>query len=98
MHSEDTFPLSPALCDKTLTVADKIVALTPNEARVMALLIERRGEIVSRADLMIALWQSDVFIENNTLTVCMARLRRKLENHGLPGLLQTKTGKGYYLI
>ena len=62
------------------------------------MLFERSGSIVSRDDLMKELWNSDFFIDDNTLSVNVARLRKKLEEVGLKNFIETKKGIGYRLI
>lgn len=69
--------------------------LTKNELKILTFLYENRGSIVSRNDLMTQLWDSDVFIDDNTLTVNINRLRKKLEEAGLDQVIQTKRGQGY---
>jgi DNA-binding response OmpR family regulator len=71
--------------------------LTRNELRIAQILMENRGRIVSRDDIMNALWQSDAFVDDNTLTVNINRLRRKLEALGAKDLLKTRRGQGYSL-
>jgi DNA-binding response OmpR family regulator len=71
--------------------------LTKNELRILSLLIERQGNIVSREDIMDALWQTDAFVDDNTLTVNINRLRKKLNGIGAVDLLKTKRGQGYSL-
>ena len=71
--------------------------LTRNEARILQRLMTGAGDIVSRPALMDALWQSDAFVDDNTLTVNVTRLRRKLEELGLPDCLRTRRGQGYQL-
>jgi len=71
------------------------VELSKNETKILFSLIEKKGNIVSRDDLMDALWQSNEFIDDNTLTVNINRLRRKLESIGVKNFLQTKRGQGY---
>ena len=77
---------------------DKKIELTKNESRILATLIRNKEKIVSRNDLMKALWQSDEFVDDNTLTVNINRLRKKLEEIGAKDYLQTKRGQGYILI
>jgi DNA-binding response OmpR family regulator len=72
--------------------------LTKNELRILTCLYERKGSIVSRDELMTKLWNSEVFIDDNTLTVNMNRLRKKLEDIGVLDAIQTKRGQGYLLI
>ena len=74
------------------------IDLTKNELRILQTLIENKGRIVSRDDLMNALWQNDIYVEENTLTVNVGRLRRKLEDNGLKDLIVTKSGSGYMLV
>ncbi|MDR1194588.1 MAG: response regulator transcription factor [Peptococcaceae bacterium] len=71
--------------------------LTKNESRILQILMESKGKIVSRDDIMNALWQSDAFVDDNTLTVNINRLRKKLAEIGGNGLLKTKRGQGYSL-
>ena len=73
------------------------VQLTRNEARILQRLMAEPGRIVSRTALMDALWQTDAFVDDNTLTVNVARLRRRLEGLGLTGALATRRGQGYQL-
>lgn len=77
---------------------DKKIELTKNESRILATLIKNKEKIVSRNELMKALWQSDEFVDDNTLTVNINRLRKKLEEIGAKDYLQTKRGQGYILI
>ena len=71
------------------------VTLTRNELRILQALLERRGQVVRREDLMTALWATDCYVDENTLTVNVARLRKRLETAGLPGLIRTVKGEGY---
>ena len=72
------------------------VELTRNEFRVLHLLMENKGAIISRQELMMELWQSDAFIDDNTLTVNVNRLRKSLASIGVPdGFLATRRGQGY---
>lgn len=74
------------------------IELTKNEFRILKFLGENRGRIVSREEIMERLWDSESFIDDNTLTVNITRLRNKLEELGIKELLQTKRGQGYILI
>ena len=74
------------------------IELTKNEFRILQTLLENRGKIVSREELMMRLWQSDLYVEENTLTVNVARLRKKLEEGGLEGVILTKPGRGYIIL
>ena len=75
---------------------DKI-NLTKNEFRILQTLMENKGRLVSRDTLMTKLWETDDYIEENTLTVNIARLRKKLENAGLKDFITTKVGEGYII-
>ena len=81
--------------DGTLTAAGTRVELTRNEFRILQMLLERKGQTVSREALMTRLWESDSFVDENTLSVNVGRLRRKLEAAGLPDLIRTRKGEGY---
>lgn len=83
------------LSDGTLRVAEETVELTKNEWKILQLLVERRGQVVTREALMTRLWESDAFVDENTLTVNVNRLRRKLEGAGLADFIRTKKGVGY---
>ena len=71
------------------------VTLTRNELRILQALLERRGKVVRRDDLMTALGATDCYVDENTLTVNVGRLRKKLEAARLPGLIRTVKGEGY---
>ena len=62
---------------------------------MLQLLLENKGRVVSREALMTRLWEMDSYVEENTLTVNMGRLRKKLEAMGLEGFIATKVGSGY---
>ena len=79
----------------TLTVGQTQLSLSRNEERILQLLMEHKGQIVSREALMIRLWESDSFIDENTLSVNITRLRRKLEAAGLTDFIRTRKGAGY---
>ena len=83
------------LMDSTITYDGQKIELTKNEFRILQTLMEHKGEIVSRDTLMMRLWQMDDYVEENTLTVNVNRLRRKLEAAGLPDLIRTRKGTGY---
>lgn len=74
------------------------VELTKNESRILYVLMNNKEKIVSRDEIMKSLWQSNEFVDDNTLTVNVNRLRKKLEDIGAIGYLQTKRGQGYILI
>ena len=84
------------LADGTLTYRGERLELTKNEFRILQTLMERRGRTVTRETLMAKLWESDSFIDENTLTVNIARLRKKLEGIGLSeDYIKTRKGEGY---
>lgn len=74
------------------------VELTKNEFRILQTLLENKGKVVSRDTLMTKLWQMDSYVEENTLTVNVTRLRKKLENAGLANFITTKVGSGYIVL
>ena len=80
-----------------LVYQEETIELTKNENRILSLLMENKGKIVSRERLMDALWESDCYVDDNTLTVNVNRLRKKLEANGLSDFIQTKFGMGYYI-
>ena len=73
------------------------VELTRNEYRILYVLLTHRDQVVSRDDLMRELWEDARFVDDNTLTVNMGRLRKKLEEAGLTGMIETKVGQGYII-
>ena len=75
----------------------KAVELSRNELQILACLMVRTGQIVSRADLIDALWYNQIYIDDNTLSVNMTRLRGKLAEIGLPDAIKTRRGMGYQL-
>ena len=81
----------------TIEKDDKEIELTKNEFKILRYLIKNRNKIVSREEIMDFLWDSESFIDDNTLTVNITRLRNKLEELDLKELLQTKRGQGYML-
>lgn len=83
------------LNDASLMFENKRIELTKNEFRILQVLFENKGKIVSRDTLMTKLWQDDCYVEENTLTVNIGRLRKKLEDEGLCNLIVTKSGRGY---
>lgn len=85
------------LSDYTVTNDGTAAELTKNEFRILEMLLENRGKIVSRDNLMLRLWQNDLFVEENTLTVNVMRLRKKLEDCGLSDVIITKPGCGYMI-
>lgn len=83
------------LGDGTLTYQGAAIPLSKNEYRILLSLMENKGRVVSREKLMERLWETDSFIDENTLTVNVGRLRRKLEAAGLKDFIATKIGVGY---
>ena len=83
------------LSDASLTVGQTRVELTKNEFRILRLLMEHRGEIVSREAIMTCLWESDSFVDDNTLPLNINRLRKKLAGAGLGDFIRTRKGVGY---
>lgn len=81
--------------DNTLIYNDQKLDLSKNEYRILWCLMSNKGKVVSREALMEALWQTDCFIDDNTLTVNINRLRKKLEEIGLIDFISTKHGRGY---
>ena len=79
----------------TLVFREETVDLTRNELRILQILFEHAGKVVSRDAIMTRLWENDSFVDDNTLTVNMTRLRRKLESAGLKDFIVTKKGLGY---
>ena len=102
----DFAPAAPALShrgavlqtgDQSLLTEGGRLPLSKNEYRILYTLLRQKGTIVSREKLMEALWQTDSFVDENTLSVNMTRLRRKLDAAGLDGFITTKIGAGYLI-
>lgn len=85
------------LNDTTLVYNGQTVELTKNDFRILQALMENKGKVVSRETLMNKLWQADCYVEENTLTVNVTRLRRKLESAGLKDFIKTRVGTGYII-
>lgn len=83
------------LADATVLYQDQKQELTKNEFKILQMLLENTGKIVSRESIMTRLWDSNEFIDDNTLMVNVARLRKKMEQIGLGGKIITKKGIGY---
>ena len=79
----------------SLTYEGQELALTRNEWKILELLFQQAGKVVSRDSIMIKLWENDSFVDDNTLTVNMTRLRKKLAGIGLSDFIVTKKGIGY---
>jgi len=84
--------------DNTLTFQEKTIPLTKNEYRILLALMENKGKVVSREKLMQRLWETDSFVDENTLTVNVNRLRKKLDAAGLQDFITTKFGVGYLIV
>ncbi len=83
------------LNDMMVIYNDDKIELTKNEFRIIQTLMENKDKVVSRDTLMTRLWENDCYIEENTLTVNVTRLRKKLDSIGLVDFIKTKTGLGY---
>ncbi len=88
LNLEDTF----------VTYKDKKIELTKNEFKILKILIENQGKVVSRQSLMRSLWDNEVYVNENTLTVNVNRVRMKLEELGLRNFITTKKGMGYIIL
>lgn len=85
------------LGDNTLVYQGERINLSKNEYRILLALMENKGKVVSRERLMERLWETDSFVDENTLTVNVNRLRKKLDGAGLEGFITTKVGVGYII-
>lgn len=85
------------LSDACVSFEGKKMELTKNDFKILQMLMENAGKIVSRDELMQRLWESDEFIDDNTLTVNVTRLRKRLEEIGITGFIKTKKGSGYVI-
>ena len=85
------------LSDMSLLYEGKRLELSKNEFRILQLLYEHAGKTVSREEIMKRLWDNEYFVDDNTLTVNMNRLRKKLEEAGVQNFILTKKGVGYQL-
>ena len=83
--------------DGSLSYGGALIPLTKNEYRILLTLMEAKGAVVSRERLMERLWETDSFVDDNTLTVNVNRLRKKLKEAGLEDFIVTKFGVGYLL-
>jgi len=83
--------------DNTLVYQDQVISLTKNEYRILFTLMKNKGKVVSREKLMEQLWETDSFVDDNTLTVNITRLRKKLESAGLTQFVTTKFSIGYLI-
>lgn len=80
---------------QVLVYEGQTIDLSKNEFRILTLLLQSKGRVVSREKLMEALWQTDSFVDENTLSVNVNRLRKKLASYGLSDFIATKVGTGY---
>lgn len=83
--------------DNTLTYQDEKISLSKNEFRILLILMKNKGKVVSREKLMEQLWQTDSFVDENTLSVNVGRLRKRLEAAGLENFITTRFGVGYLI-
>ena len=83
--------------DATLTYEGRRIDLTKNDYKILKMLLENKGKTVSRDALMTRLWETDCFVDENTLTVNITRLRKKLEQAGLTDFIVTRKGMGYLI-
>ena len=86
-----------SLTKGTVSASGQTAELTRNELQILACLMAHAGQIVSRADLIETLWDNQIYIDDNTLSVNMTRLRTKLAEIGLPDAIKTRRGMGYQL-
>ena len=80
-----------------MTVGEEVVELTKNEMGILTFMFKNKGKIVSRDELISYLWDSDEFVDDNTLTVNINRVRHKLEEYGHGDVIKTKRGQGYII-
>ena len=96
----NTLSINDILLDigkSTVTYQNKSIDLTKNELRIMHCLFQNKNKIVSREELMKHMWDCEIFVDDNTLTVNINRLRKKLEYLRLDDMIQTKRGMGYMI-
>ncbi len=84
--------------DNTLTFQEQKIPLSKNEYKILLILLQNKGKVVSREKLMEQLWESDSFVDENTLSVNVNRLRKKLDAAGLEEFITTKFGVGYVVL
>lgn len=85
------------VADATLTFEGSRVDLSKNEFKILQTLLEHKGQVVSRDILMTKLWETDSYVDENTLTVNVTRLRKKLSDAGLTDFIATRKGLGYII-
>lgn len=83
--------------EQSLVYGDEKISLSKNEYRILLILMENKGRVVSREKLMEQLWKTDCFVDENTLSVNVNRLRKRLESAGLCDFIKTKFGVGYLI-
>jgi DNA-binding response OmpR family regulator len=86
------------LLNSTMKYDNKVMELSKNEIKILGYLIKNKGHIVNRDDLMDYMWDTNEFVDDNTLTVNVNRLRTKLEEIGVIGAIETRRGQGYILV
>lgn len=86
-----------SLAEGSVTIRGEKTELSKNEIRILSVLLRHKGEIVSRELLMNKLWETDAFVDENTLTVNINRLRKRLEAAGIADLIRTRKGMGYII-
>ena len=85
------------LSNGTVSYNNETVEITKNELKILSYLIKNKGKIVSREKLMNYLWDCEMFIDDNTLSVNVTRIRKKLEELGLKNIIETRRGLGYII-
>ena len=85
------------LANGTISYNDKTIEITKNELKILSYLIKNKGNIVSRENLMNYLWDCEMFIDDNTLSVNVTRIRKKLDELGLSNVIETRRGLGYII-
>lgn len=86
------------LMDNTLYYKEEKVELTKNEFKIIYMLMKNHGSVIDRDKIMRSLWEDESFVDDNTLTVNINRLRKKLSNIGLDEFIETKKGQGYIIL
>lgn len=86
------------LSNGTISYKDNTLNLTKNEIKILSYLIKNKGKIISRENLMEYLWNDDFFVDDNTLSVNITRLRKKIESIGLKNPIETRRGLGYIML
>lgn len=85
------------MTDASLSFEGRKIGLTKNEYMILEILMRNKGRIISREDIMTKLWEDETFIDENTLTVNISRLRRKLADENISDFIKTKKGMGYII-